>query len=169
MITKERLEDLIKENKKVYYTQNHLLTEDAIWIDLTGAEIIPSQECVALSYKIYNNYGYVNCFPFKWLFETKEDAEFALKYKRIPRTEYLDLPTWEEFIKICENSDYGYNEITIFDDVRFGYKSKPNGDDGTIYINKGIKTLFMTRMVIKENYLEACEICRKLWLGEEIC
>lgn len=166
MITKERLEELIKENKKVYYTQNHPLTEDAVWIDLTGAEIIPSQECVALSYKIYNNYGYVNCFPFKWLYETKEDAEFALSYKRIPKTEYLDLPTWEEF---CE-----------LDKLIVNYEFQFFGNDKVIYLlyfidHKEISVwnlmegkVEFNKKATKENYIKACELCKKLFLGEEV-
>ena len=27
---------------------------------------------------------------------------------------------------------------------------------------------FYRKPLTKENYLEACEICRKLWLGEEV-
>jgi len=151
MITKERLEDLIKENKKVYYTQNHPLTEDAMWIDLTGAEIIPSQECVVLSYKIYNNYGYVNCFPFKWLYETEEDARWELEMT-VTRTETLKLPKWEEF--------FNSGKSIVFRDA-YGDIQELKQYNREIYINEQY-----CGYLTKENYIEACKLCLKLFKGE---
>lgn len=33
-------------------------------------------------------------------YETQKEAEFVAKYAKIPRTEYLNLPTWEEIQKV---------------------------------------------------------------------
>lgn len=162
MITKERLEDLIKENKKVYYTQNHPLTEDAMWIDLTGAEIIPPQECVALSYKIYNNYGYVNCFPFKWLYETEEDARWELEMT-VTRTETLKLPTWKQFRKgkiiLFIGKDKNAYNLTTFSHTLVKDKKLE------VYNMTDNKILF-EKPLTKENYIEACKLCLRLFKGE---
>ena len=86
-------------------------------------------------------------------FETKEDAEFALKYQDITRTETLSLPTWEEFV----NS----GKSIVFRDA-YGDIQELNQYNREININEQY-----CGYLTKENYLAACELCRKLFLGED--
>lgn len=160
MITKQRLEELIKEKAKVYYTQNHPLVSDGMWIDLTRAEIIPSQECIALDYKIYGNYGYVNCFPFKWLYETKEDAEEYLKYGNITREEKLELPLWSEVKE---------KEITVdFNAKHAHYRLyRIGGIIGIIEFKDDTGAGIFNEPFTRENYDKARDLCVKLFMEEE--
>lgn len=132
MITKERLEELIKEEKYVWST----------W----GGEIKymkPDEDYLTLGQRYLEQ-----------MFETEEDAKFALRFKRVPRTEHLDLPTWEEF--------YNSGKSVVFRDA-YGDIQELKQYSREIYINEQC-----CGYLTKENYLKTCEICRKLWLGEEV-
>lgn len=155
------IDKLVKENGKVYYTQNNPLVSDGMWIDLTRAEIIPSQECIVLDYKIYGGYGYVDCFPFKWLYESKEDAEEYLKYNYITREEKLEIPTWKEFKnqeKQIKFFSYPCNYACYTDLINIGI---------TEYYGMGGKEIF-NKPLTRENYDEARDLCIKLFKGEEV-
>ena len=97
MITRERLEELIKQKATIYIT----FADDCVVEDKLDEKKFNLME------KLNNGFGIKCGYPLDMLFETKEEAEFALRYQNITRTETLSLPTWEEFIKLEENSDYG--------------------------------------------------------------
>ena len=143
MITKERLEELIGENIYIYEIEN-------------GSSKIKVCNLSELNHNNININAWLKCSK---LFETKEDAEFALRYKRIPKTEYLDLPTWEEFKKdryvnfFCKDNEYMLQYLNLSNKISV-FERNNKGD-------------YFEKKATKENYLEACEICRKLWLGEE--
>jgi len=106
------------------------------------------------------------------------EAEFCAKYKNIQRTETLDLPTWEEakIDKLVQNgklkngcwdliksfTDKMNNEMFEFslssDDYNQFYLSVNNEDSS-------YKDLFYKPLTY-DNYLEACELCKKLFEGE---
>ena len=98
MITEERLKELIQQRATVYangFGEIELIPENDIEIYENGKD----------SYIIYifePNRKYKNEIFAEELFETKEDAEFALEFQNIIRTETLNLPTWEEFKEIGE-------------------------------------------------------------------
>lgn len=140
MITKERLEELIKKEATIYY-----IFDDIIF---NTKEIIPIKLNDGASFDITT------------AFETKEDAEFALRFKRIPRTEFLDLPTWGEIEGDCSLE---------FDNFALRVNKLENRI--LILTNRDILGLYdciFVKTATPKNYLEACEICRKLWLGEEV-
>lgn len=144
MISKKRFEELIEQDATIYY----------IFLG-----------------KIYDmlakEYDY-EWHGFEIIYETKEDAEFTLKYQNITRTETLSLPTFEELQSKREYfKSFTTNGITHCLVIEMPYKK----DNGCILIafnyndNTHIK---FNEPLTKENYLQACEICRKLFLGESV-
>lgn len=177
MITEERLKELVKERKDFFEASIF----DDIPRKINVKEIDISKPFVFYDDKsgnakrvFYNLLsGQLCSVDLERIFETEEDAKFALKFKRIPKTEYLDLPTWEEFNK----DNFGikfYNKSREFCLHRVRYSASDKnplwkidlyesyGDDEDTVAWK--KSWDLT----KENYLEACEVARKLWLGEEV-
>lgn len=157
MISKERLEQLIEQGATVWHNE-----WEEIKLDKNNHEIC---EVKTLTGK---HIGW--CLSFEYEYEGKklrtevelddleEDVETAKWHYEMDceRTEKLVLPTWEEF----------NNEK----DAWF------HGEDGTEY------HLFKSETVIhlmedadeeagwgltKENYIEACRLAKKLFLGEE--
>lgn len=164
MITKERLKELIEQgakvwcvcdysydksnpNKKVEYYDFSYLSDEYKRTDLDIDNYISSVE------------------EYTEFFETKEEAEWHKEFKNITRTDRLELPTWEEFIK--------GKEIYFHDDIGMAYKLvktqfsvKPN----MIYLfEEGIQGDYISKKyeLTKENYTLACRKCKELFLGLE--
>lgn len=149
MITRERLEELMKQGAKVYRT----------YADVCVCEL-DLKKCI----EIDNGYAWVKgtgcvkqCgYPLENLYETKEEAKFAKEFKNITRIDTLNLPTFEELKKF----------------ERFDFEAK-DGHRYTIHFISGFNTLAITGIIenkyygeaTKENYLEACKIAKKLFLG----
>ncbi len=164
MIEKERLQELIEQNKEIYFV-NWTYKEIECVNKIVIADYIITLEIVNdLLYVIRKEDAYKPEVIWKLklneLFETKEDAEFALRYKRIPHTEYLDLPDWEE-VEGDYSLEFGNSSLEI-------YKSTNRILVMTNRNYLGLYDYAFDKETTKENYLEACEICRKLWLGEEV-
>ena len=176
MIKKSRLEELIKQDKKIYF------------IDWTYKEIKSVNKIVVSDYiitlEIVNDLLYVIrkedaykpeiiwTLKLSDIFETKEEAEWYKEFGSIERTETLKLPTWEEFNK----DNFGikfYNKDREFRLHRVRYSSSDKnplwridlyasyGDDEDTIAWK--KSWDLT----KENYIESCKLCVKLFKGEE--
>lgn len=150
MITKERLEELIKQGATIYKLIENEILEYNIFNnpDLRSA------------YKVVNNelfFSNVIMTKLEDLFETKEDAEFAQEFKDIKRMEVLNLPTFEELKKF----------------ERFDFKAK-DGHRYTIHFISGSNILVIVGIfkneyygeATKENYIEACKIVKNLFIGE---
>ena len=105
------------------------------------------------------NAGATYAIPLNELYETKEQAEWKLKMTRT-RTEELCMPMWEEFRKLGEFTFYGFHQgkIKMFYDI----------SDDQIKIDIGKDWYIFYKEYNKENYIEACELCLKLFSGEEI-
>ena len=171
MITKKRLEELIEQGATIYIIK----TEPFIAGYVNKLKVVPItlNNCYGISTEKYNKKHnckpqfYYSAFVFEDIcdvdkvFETKEEAEWYLKFGNITRTETLSLPTFEEIIK----------EIGMNGTYNIEFTSKNEWDECTLsvctarqyIIVEGYKHWDLT----KANYLEACEICRKLFLGEE--
>lgn len=166
MITKQRLEELINNKSNVYYLTNHLSNGEGIWIDLSNAEIY-NDDLLKLNYTIFYNTCSFNLVDIKNLFETRKQADkqvkWTLKYYKT-RTEKLELPMWEDWqrlngvgkyaISFCAKK-HGYCELVVFQDrirvtkERFG------------------KEVLFNEPNTEENYKKACDLCLKLFEGEE--
>lgn len=176
-ISKERLKELIEQGATIYYVDKADNMRGKI--DLSEYEVKIVDDYFLIKTRIkpdFSNYfGYEPDWHYdfhiylSYTFETEEDAEFALRYKRIPRTEYLDLPTWEEIFKQDRCLDCYTKEFAITkNDIVIGICLF--GVDFTnkvVEISVGADKIFVGELT-KENYLEVCEVARKLWLGEQV-
>ena len=169
MITKERLEELIKEKAEIYYIINKTFIagyssiSEIMSYKLNEPDYyIVDDNCLCLM-KIQNNEEDYCVYAWKLqeLFETKEEAEWELEFGNITRTETLRLPSWEE---VCD----GCITEFCFIDTKKGKHNVYISDEG---ISITSLTLYEDRFwnkLTKENYIEACKICKKLFLGEEV-
>lgn len=89
-------------------------------------------------------------------FETKEEAEWCLEFGNIARVEKLSLPTFDEFKDKAGGLMFyiktGYVLLSISDDRKMVYIQ---GDE-----------LIFNAPLTKENYIDACKICKRLFKGE---
>lgn len=155
MIEKEKLEELIKQDATIY----------RCYADVGVYELRLKNVRVDTAHLWVN--GRIG-IPLDSLFETKEDAEFALKYQDITRTETLNLPTWEE---AQDERFYYIKNFESLTGIHFFISIYKFTNDFEIYCSHGskigdyhIERHFDLRN--KKQYLEACELCRKLFLGE---
>lgn len=171
MITEKRLNELIKQEGTIYfYSKDYGIIEE---FNLKGCELYNDFDNIQL---VYENEPY----DLENLYETKAEAEFVAKYKNIERTETLDLPTWEEaeideLVKSGKSKNGCWNLIKGFTDKKkyemFEF-SLSSDDDNQFYLSvnnedSSYKDLFYKPLTY-ENYLEACELCKKLFEGEEV-
>lgn len=152
MITKERLKELIKQEKKIYIVSigidvvRHCKLNTAFFVDSVGF----------LRLKLYKEQlGQFIGAP-EELFETEEEAEWHLKFGRIRRLEELNLPMYNGF----DTPDTLFTSANK-DDVRLRV--------GATYINILINDKVCFQELATElNYIKACKMCKKLFLGEEV-
>lgn len=148
MIKKERLEELMKNNGKIYHI-----------IEFNGECAVEKNKAVDFN-AVDLLYSLMNGDKNKW-FETKEEAEWELEFGNITRTETLKLPSWEEFCKVKDLGFYGatHTHYHIFSDLEWLWLVQREDDEEWSY------DLFCERAT-KDNYIEACKLAKKLFLGE---
>ena len=152
-ISKERLEELIKEGATIYSIKHN------------GGDV------VELSLKnISDEFWYFLLGMTDELFENKAEVEekskkikWALKY-HATRTEELELPMWEEWQRVNKigmyamsfrDKKYAYCELMVFpDEIKVTRQAY------------GLEVLF-DELATEENYIKACDLCLKLFEGEE--
>ena len=149
MISEESLKELIEQKATIYEVKYGNINP----VSLKNKIRYINYKHGTITFEPRFSERYKNHKYFKNLFETKEDAEFTLK-TRAKRTEYFEPPTWEDFLKTEEYKFISYN----------GFREK-------IYIEPTTgKLSSCTRFIgepTKENYIKACEMARKLFLGEK--
>ena len=152
MIIKERLEELIKEQATIYFITSEPFIAGAS--SFIGIQEIKYNAIPTFWKKHWEDYK-------DWMYETKEEAEWYLEFGNITRTETLKLPSWEEFNK---NSYFQFVSKDMSNIVlaESGYLEIDEYIDGEF-----IQTYFHKEMN-KENYIEACRMAKKLFLGEEV-
>lgn len=167
MITRERLKELIKQGATIWSNRYKRGVElkhfdsfgDWLYDDGDISEAVEKPVIFTLKPGEYLR----GMYAFDELEEYSIDTiRFKETYQNITRTETLSLPTWEEIKKGCATffSDSGYlGFITPLDIIVIN----KYGNDGSVSF---VKTIF-NKELTKENYLKACELCRKLFLGEE--
>ena len=167
MIEKERLEELIRQGATV-------------WSLTFESEITLNEKCYVYldancDYRLFA-FDAFGCQAITYLEDLEEDVEtvkFKCKYQNITRTETLSLPTWEEF----EQKSYfdfiasdGRN-IIIEQTLLVDFAEEDCLSDFNLVVSDwngySHKALFRGDYT-KESYTKACELCRKLFLGEEV-
>lgn len=97
------------------------------------------------------------------IFATKEEAEWQLEFGNITRTEKLELPTWEQFKK---------NECFTFFGIDWTFYELHNRRRNKLQLDYSYDNDYYRPekewKLTYENYLEACRLCKKLFLGEEL-
>lgn len=155
MISKERLEELIENNGTVYCVLDNVykITLDKRYFCILGNYLQWST--------VLNKLMPRRTLHIEDIYETKEDAEFVKEFKNITRTETLNLPTWEELNIIDEIKIYGENGKQ--------YLVQADEYDISVYASDGYDFILYKRFErTKDNYIKACTIARKLFLGESI-
>ena len=165
MITEEELEKLIKNREEVYAVTK------TVDIELEDIDIYYEVEVIQPS-----NYDYIEdgklIYSFRMtpdsmqtaryeltnLYKTKDEAEFALEFGNITRTETLKLPTWEELKDV---------KTRLYEPVRFTidfnkYEIEISKCGSAIYY----KTLVINTPMYENVYIKACRIAKDLFLGE---
>lgn len=159
-ISKERLEELKEKNATVYEL---LMNKEVLKVELNNNYYIMLD-------KVYENkLGKLPLRP-HWLsdlFETKKDAEWTMRFKRIPRTDYLDLPTWEEFKKKqLKNKCYCVPFIGANPGCFYQLFIDAKTEEITIY-DCDCEDIVFSMKQNQKNYTLACEKARELFLGEQ--
>lgn len=177
MISKEKFNELKSEKKKIYYLDYGLLGSCSVKeLDFSKRQIcgvcadyfpIPDEELEVHDYcNIENDDGcneYFVCY-LKDCYETQDDAEFAKEFKNITRIETLNLPTWEVFTQLgipfeFTSKDGKWFCLEICDIAGI--------DKIVVYHKIGFISNIFSAPATKENYLEACKIAKKLFLGDK--
>lgn len=160
MIEKERLEELIKQEATIWCPY-YMFDEEGIQLD--NKDYIDGEILYVVN-EVWKDNFRKQPLKLEYLFETKEEAEFALKYQNITRTETLSLPTWEEIKKEGSSPFFAVDVFLGFiTPLKVIIINKYGNGSGEGYIEK-----IFEKPLTKENYYAACELCRKLFLGEEV-
>ena len=158
MIEKERLEYLIKNNIPLWFIEDDQIKEThqtKYWKIAENKIVWYADKSL---YKTLEN-----------LFETKEEAEWYLEFGNITRTETLNLPSWKEFNKKYKKK---YSPVIAFNgkNPQCFYEmffKKDNSKKGCVLIyDCDCKEYVYSNRLTKENYTDACRLCKKLFLGE---
>ena len=147
-MTKERLEELIKQEVIVYTPTStiRLRKNDHV---CSNNEILGMKQ---QGFYLVNNF---RCFLLDKIYETKEQAEWHCK-NDTERTERFEPPMWEDIDNVYEFLFIGKNgHVDKLSVEKKGYKSK-------IYI----MSCQYIKPATKENYEKACEIVRDLFKGK---
>ena len=165
MISKERFEELIKnadENSIIWGVTDYTYhkSKPNLKIDYFKLLNIPTlyKNNVDKFLKIENH---------SIFFETKEEAEkyieWYLEFGNITREEKLSLPSWEELEK---DLDFRTGDFWIVDNNYLRLIYDKNEFNSQIILKT--KEENYNWNATKENYIEACRIARKLFLGEQV-
>ena len=161
MITRERLEELAKKCIPVYAVTRR----DVFKIETSDPKIGFIGNFVNWVVELNGISRRLNAH-LNDIYETKEEAEFALEFQNITRTETLNLPTWEKIP--FERQNYYVKKFTIKNN--YDYFGRLVVDDNTIRVMGLVQGIlfeeYFNEVRSKENYIEACKIAKKLFLGE---
>lgn len=159
MISEERLSELYQNQRTIYWNQpfgDSVIKREVDFSKIGITEIANNLYLKDITDKLYN-------IELEDLYETKEDAEFALEFCNIQRIKKLHLPTWEEVYKDLKNEEEGDYTIAEWEDVSFEYERNLIADQILLF-SKYEKYNWNAS---KENYIEACRMAKKLFLSKE--
>ena len=159
MITKERLEELIKEGATIWWLPGKM----ALKICLNDSYYVDYQDMLCCKRLNYNE----RIEHISWLFETEEQAEWHLKYHK-NRIETLDLLMWEDFIK--EDNFVFKFYVKKKEYSMYIFVKNKNTNNCRILIRADDREqdwLVFEEPATEENYIKACDLCLKLFEGEK--
>ena len=165
MITEERLKELIEQGAIIYY-----ISEDYIK-EIDFSKIVPNK-------LYYDGFNYYDKYDFNkdeikvfceyeklYEFETKEEAEWQLEFGNITRTETLTLMDYDTFKLLDIPTEFSNSEGECY---RFEIEERIGEKYVCIFELNGICSYRFNKTLTKENYIEACRLAKKLFLGEEV-
>ena len=170
MISRERLEELISQRATIYSTD---------WDETV--ELSP-ETCTVENIKI-SEYGeeigeklfvkedelHIPSYRLSALEEDIETEKFKKEFQNITREEILNLPTYEEMIKEPRCLDCWTKEFVVMsNDIPIGKAFiGVDFDCEIVSVEMGSDKYFVEQLT-KDNYIKACTIARKLFLGESV-
>lgn len=163
MISKERLEELIEQGATIYGK----IYGDILAIELSKKNKPEIKYDDRLDVYCTSN-EWRNKMQFCYLWETEEDARWELEMTAT-RTETLKLPNYEDVFKQdrcldCYTREFAITKTDIVMGVcLFGV----DFTNKVVEVSVGADKMF-TGELTKENYIEACKLCLKLFKGEEV-
>lgn len=151
MISKERLEELIEQGATIW-------TKDLHFLELN------KNDCFMNSKNLlqFGNFHYTN----DYLFETEEDARWELEMTAT-ETLTLKMPRFEEFMLDYKGAYRFHTKDGQIVKINGFYDERPNIQSGFIDVCMNghcVKDWEFT----KENYIEACKLCLRLFKGKEL-
>jgi len=170
MITPERLKELIEQGATIYCLQDDAAVAGLISLNYNDT-------------KYYvNDYGLKIVRPNNeevWelheLFETRSEAEWHVEFGNVERVERLSFPSYDRFLKLnCGITFYVKGEEYKLRKARLSAD-----DDNPNWILQLYKLQYcdewsdncndiFEKPLTEEYYTEACQLCVKLFKGEEI-
>lgn len=170
MITRERLEELISQRATIYSTDwdevvelsPETCTVENIKISEYGEEIVEKLF-------VKEDEQHIPSYRLSALEEDIETEKFKKEFQNITREEILNLPTYEEMIKEPRCLDCWTKEFVVMDnDKLIGIAFiGVDFDCEIVSVEMGSYQYFVERLT-KDNYIKACTIARKLFLGESV-
>lgn len=162
MITRQRLGQLIKEEKFIYTTRMGGKKPEKFKL---YKDFYMSQKDTLCC--LNKSHEFLVCeVKFKYLFETKEDAEWELEMTAT-RTETLKFPNYEDVFKQdrcldCYTKEFAITKTdTVVGICLFGV----DFTNKMVEVGVGADKMFIGELT-KENYIKACRLAKKLFLGE---
>lgn len=175
MITKERLEELIKQDATIYAVDyEHRMEQIKLVARVMGVSVDKYNKIHDCEPMLYSQLCGIfrDICPISWLFETKEEAEWYKEFGCITRAERLELPTWDEIDKEYNKSKYKRKKFGTYEIVKFVGKKTENDYVLEIFVDNYTKkficlSCFVRQPLTKENYTLACRKAKELFLGDE--
>ena len=163
MIKEERLTKLIEEKATIYEAKYN--NTNPVFLGNQIRDV--NYKYGIIVFEPSPNEKYKHHKYIKNLYETEDDARFALEFGRIEWVNKLDLPTYEEF------KDYGYGYkrgIVSFrsrdNDVIWLQQERYDGNTCISVFNRSQDFRILYLDLTYSNYILACRKCKELFLGE---
>ena len=173
MILKERLEELIKEKATIFTPDNLWQTIGTInlskncYIDEDNNRLCNNK----ITFKDLPNASAMYSIPLEELYEAKEEAEWYLNFGNITRMETLSLPSWEKMKKrprIVEfiSKNYKRCKLSIGEIIAVTPSGTRSAKKRYVCVCIDKDDYYFERT--EKGYIEACKLCKKLFLGREV-
>ncbi len=152
-MTKERLEELIKQGVTIYCLY---IGCNVLKLDLSSGNFEIAKDCPVLIERLED--GVVDSYCLDRLFETKEQCEWFNRIRRI-RLERFEPPMWEDI-----EDYYEFNFVNGIED--YCLRVKKNNFIEICLGADDVDDIFLVynEYVTKENYEKACEIVGDLFV-----